>query len=65
MNNAFKEAERAYLNPPDEPEPHHCECCGEIPDGGELYSYGGDWICSDCLLENFECRDAFRAEEWE
>ena len=33
--------------------PHfYCDVCGD--DVEELYNYGGEQLCIDCLLDNFE-----------
>lgn len=43
----FEQAEREYLEPPDDKEYDYCQCCERV----ECKIFNGEHICEDCELE--------------
>jgi hypothetical protein len=39
-----------------------CSLCNCYPDDDFLYFVDGEWICADCLLDQFKRRDIYTGE---
>ena len=57
-------AEQEWLRYPDEVDDYECKCklCGEYPEHDMLYYVDGEWICVDCLLDQFPKKDIYTGE---
>lgn len=66
----LERAEEAYLREPDRdvmPDEvdafkKTCSLCDCYPDDDFLYFVDGEWVCADCLLDQFKRRDIYTGE---
>lgn len=66
----LERAEQAYLREPDidvmpdeaDAYKQTCSLCDCYPDDDFLYFVDGEWVCADCLLDQFKRRDIYTGE---